>query len=201
MDTKFNSLFSYDDIKNNNVYNINNVDDIGLDDRIKQNPLILNYYVKDLEYMKYLNERRYGNLPVTIIPPRSCSTSLCTSNKFCDSSGKPEILHDVPLSCENDFSPQGQKSNPKRYIANIDAESRLFNIDYITKNKSCGKKELKEPNLKSLDCYKDTIFLSDRMNFKNQSYKHDPNKNKQCNVYIEEPLFNESSKRIDTVTW
>ena len=200
MDTKFNSLFSYDDIKNDNIYDINRIDDIGLDDRIKENTLILNFYDKDLDYIKYLNERQYGNLPVTIIPGRPCSTSLCTSNKFCESSGLPEILHDLPLSCDNDFSPQG-KGNLKRYIANIDAESRLFNIDYITKNKSCGKKELKEPNLESLDCYKDTVFLSDKISFKNQSYKHDPNKNKQCNVYIDEPMFNTSSKRIDTIPW
>lgn len=201
MDTTFNSLFSYDDIKNNNVYDINKVDDIGLDERIKKNPLILNYYDEDLEYMKNLNDRRFGNLPVTLIPPRPCSTSLCTSNKFCDSGGKPEILHDVPLSCENDFSPQGQKGNPKRYIANIDAESRLLNIDYITRNNTCGSKKLKNPNLKSLDCFKDGIFLTDVLKFKDKSFKHDPKSNKQCKIYIEDLQFNNSSKRIDNIPW
>ena len=201
MDTKFNSLFSYDDVKSNNLYDIRKVDDIGLDERIKKNPLILNYYNDDLAYMNALNERRYGNLPVTLIPPRPCSTSLCSSNKFCDSTGKPEILHDVPLSCENDFSPQGQKGNPKRYIANIDAESRLFNIDYITRNNSCGRKNFKEKNLKSLDCYKDNIFLTDVMRFKEKSFSHDSINNIQCKKVIENLSFNNSSKRIDNITW
>ena len=205
MDVKFNSLFKNEDIIDvelNNFYDIISVDDVNLDSRIKQNPLILNYSDEELEKNKLLSERRYGNLPVTIIAGRPCSTSLCTSNKFCESSGEPEILYDPPLTCNNDFAPQGQKGNNKRYIENIDVESRLFNMDYKATNKNCGKKEFKNKNLTSLNCFND-VLLGDNVNFNyaSKSYKHNPKNNSACKKTYDRPLFNYSSKRIDTVDW
>ena len=195
MDIKFNSLFD-DVIINKNLYSIDNEDNIGLDHRIKENTLILNNNEQN-EYHKILETRRFGNLPVSIISGRPCSTSLCNSNKFCESLGRPEILYDVPLTCDNDYSPQGQKANPKRYIQNIDIESRLLNMDYKIQNEACGSgKEFKEKNLKSLDCFKNTFF-NDTINFNNKISENA----KLCNVYIDKPAFDESTKRIDAISW
>ena len=206
MDVKFNSLFNNEaiiDVELNNFYDINKLDNVNLDSRIKENPLILNFSDDELEKAKILNERRYGNLPVTIIPGRPCSTSLCTSNKFCESSGEPEILFDPPITCKNDFSPQGQKGNTKRYIENIDVESRLFNMDYKAKNKNCGKKDFKQTNVSSLNCFSDNVLLGDKVDFNyiTKSFKHNPKKNSACKLTYDRPLFNESSKRIDNVEW
>jgi len=204
MNSKFNSLFDNEnkiDLKLNNYYNINNNDNINLDPRIRNNTLILNYSDKEIENQKLLNDRRYGSLPVTIIQGRPCSTSLCTSNKFCDSSGKPEILYDAPLTCNNDFVPQGIRGDNKKYINNIDIESRLLNIDYKVKNKSCGTKDFKEPKLKSLKCFKDDALLGDSISFNKKSFKQEPKNNNHCNKSYNEPLFNYSSKRIDTISW
>jgi len=205
MDVKFNSLFNNEDtidVELNNFYDVTSVDDVNLDTRIKQTPLILNFSDEELEKNKLLSERRYGNLPVTIIGGRPCSTSLCTSNKFCESSGEPEILYDPPLTCNNDFAPQGQKGSNKRYIENIDVESRLFNMDYKAKNKNCGNKEFKNKNLSSLNCFND-VLLGDSVNFNyaSKSYKHNPKNNSACKLTYDRPLFNNSSKRIDTVDW
>jgi hypothetical protein len=196
MDIKFNSLFD-DVIPNKNLYSIDNEDNIGLDPRIKENSLILNNNEQN-EYHKILEARRFGNLPVAIISGRPCSASLCTSNKFCESSGRPEILYDIPLTCENDYYPQGQKANQKRYIQNIDVESRLLNMDYKVQNESCSGsgKEFKEKNLKSLDCFKNTFF-NDTINFNNKISEN----TKLCNVYIDKPAFDESTKRIDAISW
>ena len=194
MDIKINSLFDKV-IPNNNLYSVDNEDNIGLDPRIKENSLILNNIEEDA-YHKILETRRFGNLPVSIISGRPCSTSLCSSNKFCESSGRPTILYDIPLTCDNDYSPQGQKAHPKRYIANIDVESRLLNMDYKVQNDACNGKEFKEKNLESLDCFKNT-FINNSVNFNNKV----SNNAKQCNVYIDKPKFDESTKRIDTVLW
>jgi len=205
MDVKFNSLFNNEDtieVELNNFYDVTSVDDVNLDTRIKQTPLILNFSDEELKQNKLLSERRYGNLPVTIISGRPCATSLCTSNKFCESSGDPEILYDPPLTCKNDFAPQGQKGNNKRYIENIDVESRLFNMDYKATNKNCGKKDFKDKKLASLSCF-DNVLLGDNVNFNyaSKSYKHNPKNNNACKLTYDRPLFNYSSKRIDTVDW
>ena len=203
MEVKFNSLFDNDKVATNKFYNINNTDNIGLDPRIKENTLILNYTEGEIEYQKLLNDRRYGNLPVTIISGRPCSTSLANSNKFCESSGRPEILKEIPLTCDNDYIPSGHRGNPKRYIENIDIESRLLNMDYKRQNDSCGTKNFKETNLKSLKCHKDNVLLGDsiKFNYNTKNTIHDPKSNKQCKVYIDEPMFNQSSKRMDTIPW
>jgi len=200
MDTIFNSLLNnYTDSIDH--YNIKSVDDVGLDERIKKNSLILNFYDKDLEYLKNISKRNFSNMPVTHISPRSCSASLCSSDKFCNSSGKPEIINEVALKCDNDFLPNGVKGTTNKYFSNIDVESRLFNIDYYKQNEKCGNKKLKNENLQSLNCYKDNIFLRDTILDKDKSYKHDKKNNINCDNYISDELFNMSSKRIDTVSW
>ena len=205
METKFNSLFNNEEtieVELNNYYDVTSVDDVNLDIRIIKTPLILNYNDEELKQNKLLSERRYGNLPVTIISGRPCPTSLCTSNKFCESSGTPEILYDPPLTCQNDFAPQGQKGSNKRYIENIDVESRLFNMDYKATNKNCGRKDFKDKKLTSLSCF-DDVLLGDNVNFNyaSKSYKHNPKNNSACKKTYDRPLFNNSSKRIDTVDW
>lgn len=204
MNVKFNSLFQ--DVPSGKYYDLKQNDDIGLDPRIKENPLILNYDKDNLEYQNYLDERRYGSLPVTLISGRPCSTQLCTSNKFCDSSGRPQILERVPLTCDNDFLPSAQKGNPARYSENIDLESRLLNMDYKTQNSGCGTKNFKEKNSKSMVCFKDSGLLSDRLSFdKNKTFKHDKKNNRQCKKYIPDLGFGSgigaSSKRINNVNW
>jgi hypothetical protein len=206
MESKFNSLFDNEDtidVELNNYYDVTSLDNVNLDTRIINNPLILNFSDEELEKNKLLNERRYGSLPVTIISGRPCATSLCTSNKFCESSGNPEILFEPPLTCKNDFSPQGQKGNNKRYIENIDIEARLFNMDYKATNKHCGKKDFKDKNISALNCFKDSVLLGDKVdfNYATKSYKHNPKKNSACKLTYDRPLFNNSSKRIDTVDW
>ena len=201
MDIKFNSLFDNEnENENKNLYNIDYIDNIGLDPRIKENPLILNNYDTN-DYQKILEKRNMGNTPVSIISGRPCSTSLCNSNKFCKSSGRPIILYDVPISCKNILSPQGQKANHKQFIHNIDIESRLLNIDYKVTNEKCGKKDFKNSNKKSLECFKDILFKDDE-NYNDILNKNNNNVNtSQCNVYVDSPVFNESTKRIDTISW
>ena len=200
MNTIFNSLLDNDtDIIEQ--YKIGSIDDIGLDERIKKNPLILNFYDKDLENLQNLNKRNFSNMPVTHISPRPCSTSLCTSDKFCESSGKPEIINDVVLKCENDFLPNGVKGTTNKYFSNIDVESRLFNIDYYKQNEKCGNKKLKNENLQSLNCYKDNILLRDTILDKDKSYKYNKKNNINCDNYIPDELFNMPSKRINTIAW
>jgi len=200
MDTIFNSLLN-DDTNIISQYKIKSVDNIGLDERIKKTPLILNFYDKDLEYLQNISKRNFSNMPVTHISPRSCSTSLCSSNKFCDSSGTPELINEVALKCDNDFLPNGVKGTTNKYFSNIDVESRLFNIDYYKQNEKCGNKKLKNENLQSLNCYKDNIFLRDTILDKDKSYKHDKKNNINCDNYISTELFNMTSKRINNVLW
>ena len=206
MDTKFNSLFNMSNkdkisSKYGNNYYINQTDYINLDPRIRESPLILNDY-DDKLYQDILDKRQYGNLPVTIISGRPCSTSLCElNNRPCDNGGWTEVINDVPITCENDFSPNASKGNPKRILNNIELEARLFNIDYNVDK--CGKKNFKSAkDTSSLNCYKNTL-KSDSMNHSPQFYipnKHNPKNNNQCKKEFY-PRFNQSSKRINTVKW
>lgn len=200
MDIVFNSLLD----NNTQIidhYNIKSVDDVGLDERIKKNSLILNFYDKDLEYLKNISKRNFSNMPVTHISPRPCSTSLCSSDKFCDSSGRPEVINETSLKCKNDFLPNSINGTTNKYFSNIDVESRLFNIDYYKQNEKCGKKNFKNDNLQSLNCYKDNILLSDSLTNKNESYKHNTKNNINCDKYIPDELFNMPTKRIDIISW
>lgn len=201
MDIKFNSLFdsnSETSLKPDNYYNVNNIDQFLLDERIKNTGYILNFDKQKLDIHNAIHSRSVSNLPVTLLSGRPCSTSLCTSNKFCDSSGNPEILHDPPITCENDFMPQG-KGHPKRILQNIDVESKLRNIDY-TQNK-CGEKKKKDPNMQSNKCFTNT-FNKDNVSQTIINKKFiKPLSNPHCNTIIDRPLFNMSSKRLYTIKW
>jgi len=217
MDVKFNSLFSLDktvdlnssyhldnvDNKLNKIntnYDINNSDNINLDPRIREKPLILNYDKNELIYQELLDKRQYGSLPVTLISGRPCDTSSCNYDKqLCDSAGWTNVLKDVPISCDNDFMPQGVNGNPNRYINNIDVESRLLNIDY--NNQKCGKKNFKNTDSKALKCFNDNLLKNDSLNITNSTtYKHNPKNNRQCKT-VSQPIFNQSSKRITNLDW
>ena len=200
MNTKFNSLFDSNNeqaIKEDNYYNVYNLDEFLIDDRIKNTGYILNFDKQKLDIHNAIHSRTVSNLPVTMISGRPCSASLCSSNKFCDSGGLPEILEDPPITCENDFMPQG-KGHPKRILQNIDVESRLRNIDY-TQNK-CGEKKFKSKS-NSLSCFKDTL-KSDNIpqSLINKKFIK-PKSNPHCNNIINKPLFNMSSKRLYTQKW
>lgn len=194
MDVKFNSLFN--EVSSGKFYDITDSDNIGLDPRIKQNSLILNYDKEDLNYQQYLDNRRYGDLPVTVISGRPCSTQLCTSNKFCDSTGLPYVFQKVPFSCENDFLPNANTGNVDKYMENIDIEARLFNIDHKQKKEGCGGKEFKSDALEKNSCYKfkENVSVTPK-NFKNES------PNNQCDKYITDLGFRQSSKRISNLDW
>tara|TARA_Y100000591_G_scaffold331568_1_gene365891 strand:+ start:3071 stop:3655 length:585 start_codon:yes stop_codon:yes gene_type:complete len=194
MDVKFNSLFN--EVSSGNYYDVSYTDNIGLDPRIKENTLILNYDEEDLNYQRYLDNRRYGDLPVTVISGRPCSTQLCTSTKFCESTGLPYVFHKVPSNCNNDFLPNATSGNVDKYMQNIDIEARLFNIDYKQKKDGCGGKEYKSNELDKNSCYnfKENTTIVPK-NFKNEK------PNNQCDKYIPNLGFGKSSKRITNENW
>ena len=76
-----------------------------------------------------LHDRNFGNANNYILVGRSCATSLCTSGKFCDNGGWPEIFTPTIKQCDNYFIPQGL-GEPQKYAQTIDIESRVHNIDY-----------------------------------------------------------------------
>ena len=88
-----------------------------------------------------LHDRNFGNANNYILDGRSCATSLCTSGKFCDSGGWPEIFTPTIKQCDNYFIPQG-RGEPQKYAQNIDVESRVHNMDY--KINKCGNKTYKD---------------------------------------------------------
>mgnify|MGYP005636826851 CR=1 FL=1 len=70
-------------------------------------------------------------------------------------------------------------------------------MDYKIQNEACGSgKEFKEKNLKNIIYFKDTFF-NDTINFNNKIGENA----KLCNVYIDKPAFDESTKRIDAISW
>jgi len=205
MNYKANTLFNMSTeritkSKYGNLYYIGEIDNINLDPRIRETPLILNDNDDNL-YQDILEKRQYGNLPVTIISGRPCSTSLCElNNRPCDKGGWTEVINDIPITCENDFSPNASKGNPNKIINNIDVESRLFNMDYLVDK--CGKKTFKNKETTQLNCYKNTLN-TDSLNHTPHYYipnKHNIKNNNQCKTQFS-PRFNQSSKRINTVNW
>ena len=140
MNNKFNSLFD-DNVSNGEFYNISNKDNIMNNTRLKDNSLILNFNNNNIQYQKYLEQRNFGVPQTILLDGRYCSTSKCnTYNKFCDSSGWPEII----TKNDNKYSgiPNSNIIDQKKYSENINFESNFKNIDY--KNFDC-ENEYKTP--------------------------------------------------------
>ena len=190
MDIKFNSLFDNEVEEEINFYDINNKDNVlGLTD------LVLNFDKQQLNENKIRHERNFGNTPNFVLGPRPCSTSLCNSNKFCDSSGWPTILfEDKSDPCENYFSPQGDKALPSKYFQNIEVENRLRNADY--KDSKCNDKDFKKQNNKQLSCHKD-IISKDRLILDTEYTKKET---RSCKPIKNFSIFN-ATKRINAEKW
>ena len=131
MNTKFNSLFDNEiNSTNNDYYTIDKKDE-----SLIINNLILDYDKQKLDAIKSLGKR---NLATDtnynyILDGRPCDTSLCTSNKFCDSSGWPEVKEDEKdgnqTICNRLLMPNSNRLPPNIVSQNIDIEARLFNMD------------------------------------------------------------------------
>ena len=112
--TKFNSLFD-NDSESYEHYDVRDIDTImGLTE------LVLNYDTQTLENNEKLFERNIFNMQNPILSGRPCSTSLCSSDKFCDSSGWPQKIKGV--ANVNNISDEISK--------NIDTSSKLIHDTY-----------------------------------------------------------------------
>lgn len=158
--TKFNSLFD-NDSETYDQYDIRDTDTIlGLTE------LVLNYDIQNLENNEKLFDRNIFNTQNPIISGRACSTSLCSSGKFCDSSGWPQKIKGV--NNVNNISNEISK--------NIDIGSKLIQNTY---KKHCPPSE-----------------LSGEVN------RPFNKPNSFCNNTTDKKfLFNEPSKRVNSVDW
>ena len=211
MDVKFNSLFDSQFNENSaEYYGINRTDDI-----LELNDLILTFDKEKIKANNYLEKRNFGNAPNYLLSGRSCSTSLCSSNKYCDSSGWPEVFKDTSDKCNLYFSPNSDKSEPYTYFKNIDLESRLKNVDYNNNKCNYIKKDFKlcnkndkncEENMKILDCY-DDILRNDNfnININNTNERNSSNsnclKNNDINSELFKNKFEQSTKQINVIPW
>ena len=121
---KFNSLFD-NDIKDENsseFYTVNSEDTIlGLTD------LILNFDKQEMIDNVTLFERNFFNTQDVVLSGRPCNTSLCNPlNKYCDSSGVPELV------TKNNVNTISNKISQ-----NIDNNSKMIKEQY---NKTCPSK-------------------------------------------------------------
>ena len=210
MSVKFNSLFDNDIITNSeDYYPIFKEDDI-----LELNDLLLTFDKQKLKANDTLFERNFGNIPNYLLSGRPCSTSLCTSNKFCDSSGWPELFNEQFDKCNNFFSPQTGKSEPNNYLKNIDVDSFLKNVDHTynickheRKNfKTCNKDDkLCELSKLQLECHKD-IYDKDNYSVNVKNLNNDFNSNnKNCmknnDITSMENKFFRPTKRRDVLNW
>lgn len=159
MDIKFNSLFD------NDV-----TDQISTDQRLINtedesliiSKLILQADEEKKKGIRLLEERQFGDQPVRHIPGRPCSTSLCTSGKFCDSGGWPEIRdYKRTDPCSIPMAPNSSRGDPDIYLKNIEIEAKLKNIDFY--DSKCHLKKHKQnecatnPERCALSCHKKAV--------------------------------------------
>ena len=215
MEVKFNSLFDSQFNENSaEYYGINRKDDM-----LELNDLILTFDKEKLKATNDLAKRNFGNVPNYLLSGRSCSTSLCTSNKYCDSSGWPEVFKDTSDKCNLYFSPNSDKSDPYTYIKNIDLESRLKNVDYNNNKCNYKKKDFKlcnkndkrcEENMKNLECYGDilsndnfniNINTTNERNSSNSSNNSNCLKNNDIDSELIKNKYEQPTKRINVIPW
>ena len=212
MNTKFNSLFDNDiNSTNNDYYTIDKKDESFI-----INNLILDYDKQKLDAIKNLGKR---NLSTDtnynyILDGRPCDTSLCTSNKFCYSSGWPEVKEDEKNTnqkiCNRLLMPNSNRLPPNIISQNIDIEARLFNMD--SKRNKCDTPEYKEvvcnsdDDTCSLNCESDILdkdfLISKLLKKKQQNYKKENRKTSYlCNVKENSFKTFQPTKRRDTIKW
>ena len=213
MDIKFNSLFDNEIIENaEDYYTINTKDKL-----LELNDLLLTFDKQKLQANKKIFDRNFGNIPNLLLSGRPCSTSLCTSGKFCESSGWPEIFNDKFNKCNNFFSPQTGISEPNNYLENIDIDSFLKNVDNKYNKCSHEKKDFKlcnsndkqcEISKSKLQCYND-IVKKDYYSVKDTQNNTENTENKQetcmkndeiSNIDIANKFFR-PTKRRDVLEW
>lgn len=217
-----NSLFNNDiDPESSDLYPICKKDDVlGLTE------LVLKFDRQKLRGNIKLYERNLGDGNAYILDGRPCSTSLCSSGKFCESSGWPELFDPTINQCDNYFLPQAGRGEPRKYLQNIDIESRVRNIDYrINKchlnypkdGSSCDPRD----NKCQLNCHKKilqrdhkiTEFKTDndsQYEFARQSVEANRKRVKESKMRSCQPiqddnqfefLIDQPTKRINTIPW
>ena len=173
-----------------------------------------------------LHDRNFGNGNSYILDGRPCSTSLCSSNKFCESSGWPELFDPNMNQCDNYYLPQSGRGEPRKYLENIEVESRIKNMDYKInkcefnypkKGAECAPNDTKC----QLNCHKHllqrdfranglpnnqyTKYETARQNIESNRRKISENKKKFCkpikNIGSKELIVDQPTKRINTIQW
>ena len=126
MDIKFNSLFDNQDV---NQYNT----DLRLIDTIDEsliiNTLILQADEEKNKGIKQLEDRQFGDQPVRLLSGRPCSASLCSSGKFCDSGGWPDMrVYKRADPCSLPLAPNSSRGDPDIFIniENLESSGCLF---------------------------------------------------------------------------
>jgi len=160
MDIKFNSLFDNDNFTQSDT-DQRLIDSI--DESLIINNLILQADEQKKAGIKLLEDRQFGDQPVRLLSGRPCSTSLCSSGKFCESAGWPEMrIFKRADPCSIPIAPNSSRGDPDIYLNNIEIEAKLKNIDYLDskcqlknpKNDSCSK----NPDRCALRCHKNAIM-------------------------------------------
>ena len=92
MNTKFNSILETPEMTSrSDYYGVDTTDNI-----LGLSKLVLNFDTRYLKENKIINERNYPERQYSLyVDGRPCSTSLCSSNKFCDSAGWPTKLKNI----------------------------------------------------------------------------------------------------------
>ena len=158
MDIKFNSLFDNelnpDDSKH---YSIDRQDTTLL-----LSTLIFQSDLEKEKAIETLEKRNFGDHYNYILSGRPCSAGLCSSGKFCESSGWPESSGLKRKNvCDMPLSPNSSIGDPMIWADNIDIEAKLKKIDII--DSKCHLKQHKEdpcannPQRCALKCHKDKI--------------------------------------------
>jgi hypothetical protein len=188
--------------------------------------LVLKYDKQKMQSNIILHDRNFGNANSYILDGRPCSTSLCTSGKFCDSSGWPELFDETINPCDNYFTPQAGRGEPRKYLQNIDIESRVRNIDYkvskchLNYHKDGAKCDPQDSKCQ-LNCHKELLkrdhkineFKTDndspyeiaRMNVESNRQRAQESKMKSCEPIKDNSnmrmLVNQPTKRRNTIPW
>ena len=176
MDIKFNSLFD-NEISNENTtyYSVDREDSTLL-----LTNLILQRDEEKQKGIEQLEKRQFGNNPNYLISGRPCSSSSCTSGKFCESSGWPDSPQWRRNNiCEMPYAPNAEKIDPGVWSDIIDMDSKLKKIDIY--DSKCNLKIHKEdpcsnnPELCPLRCHKNSI-AGDYMLPNNKKFNYSENK-------------------------
>ena len=138
---KFNSLFDNDikNDKNSEFYTVNREDEI-----LGDTELILNFDKQQIIDNVTLFERNFFNTQNVIISGRPCNTSLCNPlNKYCDSSGVPELVTKNNVNTVSDKISENIDNNSRmlkdQHKKNCPSKLQQFNNNrFINNTKFCA---------------------------------------------------------------